>query len=75
MIRELRDELERVKKELQGSLTGRRMSTASSLLLMRGQIKETEAIIEELEMPWEEKVKQSEVRMCHVTDVESDTQT
>ena len=62
MIRELREELDRVRNELQSSLSGRKVSSAASLLLMRGQIKENEAIIKELETPWEDKVKQSEVR-------------
>ena len=61
MIRELREELERVRSELQSSMTGKKRNTAADLLLMRGQIKENEAIIRELETPWEDRVKQSEV--------------
>ncbi len=71
MIRELREELERVKNELQSSIKGRRQSTSWDMLVMRGQIKENEAIIKELETPWEEKVRQSEVRNAHVLKEEN----
>ena len=60
MIRELREELDRVRLELQTTMTGGKLNSAASLLLMRGQIKENEAILKELETPWEEKIKLSE---------------
>ena len=45
------------------STSGRRESSAAGLLVMRGQIKENEAIIKELETSWEDKLKVSESQL------------
>ena len=66
MIRELKEELERVKAELAQTLSNSGTS-AASLLVLRGQIQENQAMLADLETPWEEKLKDSEAKLHDAT--------